>query len=94
MSIDLLEIKNKIRKINDFPKKGILFYDITTVLNSPEHLRFIIDEMAKKVMNLDFDLIICPESRGFIFGVPLSYKLNKGFVYTLCIYKAKNHPKK
>lgn len=80
MSIDLLEIKNKIRKINDFPKKGILFYDITTVLNSPEHLRFIIDEMAKKVINLDFDLIICPESRGFIFGVPLSYKLNKGFV--------------
>ncbi len=80
MSIDLLEIKNKIRKINDFPKKGILFYDITTVLNSPEHLRFIIDEMAKKVIGLDFDLIICPESRGFIFGVPLSYKLNKGFV--------------
>ena len=80
MAIDLSELKNKVRKINDFPKKGILFYDITTVLNSPEHLRFAIDEMAKKVVDLDFDLIICPESRGFIFGMPLSYKLNKGFI--------------
>ena len=80
MAIDLSELKNKVRKINDFPKKGILFYDITTVLNSPEHLRFAIDEMTKKVIDLDFDLIICPESRGFIFGMPLSYKLNKGFI--------------
>lgn len=80
MAINLSALKSKVRKINDFPKKGILFYDITTVLNSPEYLKFVIDEMAKKVIDLDFDLIICPESRGFIFGVPLSYNLNKGFI--------------
>ena len=80
MELNLLKLKKKIRQIKNFPKKGILFYDITTVLNSPEYLKYTIDEMAKKIIDLDFDLIICPESRGFIFGVPLSYKFNKGFI--------------
>ena len=63
MELDLLKLKKKIRQIKDFPKKGILFYDITTVLNSPEYLKYTIDEMTKKIIDLDFDLIICPESR-------------------------------
>lgn len=75
-----MDLKKSIREINDFPKKGILFYDITTLLDSPEYLTFAIDKMAEKIQDIDFDLIVCPESRGFIFGMPLAYKLKKGFV--------------
>ncbi len=75
-----MDLKKVIRNINDFPQKGILFYDITTILNSPDALSFAIDKMAEKISDIDFDLIACPESRGFIFGMPLAYKLKKGFV--------------
>ena len=78
--MDILDLKKIIREVPDFPKKGILFYDITTILNSPEHLNLAINQMAEKINNLNFDLIVCPESRGFIFGMPLAYKLKKGFV--------------
>ena len=78
--MDILDLKKIIREVPDFPKKGILFYDITTILNSPEHLNLAINQMAEKISNLNFDLIVCPESRGFIFGMPLAYKLKKGFV--------------
>ena len=76
----MIDLKKVIRQINDFPKKGILFYDITTLLNSPEYLTETINQMAEKIINIDFDLIVCPESRGFILGMPLAYKLKKGFV--------------
>ena len=75
-----MDLKKAIREINDFPKEGILFYDITTLLYSPETLTCAIDKMAEKIKDIDFDLIVCPESRGFIFGMPLAYKLKKGFV--------------
>ena len=78
--MDILDLKKIIREIPDFPEKGILFYDITTILNSPEHLNLAINQMAEKISNIDFDLIVCPESRGFIFGMPLAYELKKGFV--------------
>ena len=77
---NMLELRNVIRDVPDFPEKGILFRDITPVLQSSEHLKLAIDEMAKKIDGLEFDLIAGPESRGFIFGVPLSYNLGKGFI--------------
>jgi adenine phosphoribosyltransferase len=73
-------LKEIIRTIPDFPEKGIMFRDITPVLQNPVHLRAAVDEMAALLDGTDFDLIAGPESRGFIFGVPLACKLNKGFI--------------
>ncbi len=75
-----MDLKQLIRDIPDFPTEGILFRDITTLLVSPEGLRHAIDEICNKVSTVDFDLVLGPESRGFIFGVPVAYKLNKGFI--------------
>ncbi len=75
-----MDLKSKIRTITDFPKEGIVFSDITTVLKDGDALVYSIDAMAKELEGLDFDLILGPESRGFIFGMPLSYKFKKGFV--------------
>ncbi len=75
-----MDLKSKIRTIVDFPKEGIIFSDITTVLKDGDALVYSIDAMAKELEGVDFDLILGPESRGFIFGTPLSYKLKKGFV--------------
>lgn len=69
-----------IRNIPDFPEKGVLFRDITTILQDPEALRAAIDALDKSLENIEFDVIAGPESRGFIFGVPLAYNLNKGFI--------------
>lgn len=73
-------IKSIVRDVLDFPKEGIVFKDITPILQNPEGLRLSIDEMKNKLDGEDFDLIIGPESRGFIFGVPLAYNMNKGFI--------------
>ncbi len=76
-----MNFKEKLRHVPDFPKKGIDFIDITTVLQDAEVLHQSIDEMKKLIEEFgDFDLIIGPESRGFIFGAPLAYAMNKGFV--------------
>ncbi len=75
-----MDLKNLIRDVKDFPKEGIVFKDITTVLKDPKGLKVSIDEMAKKLEGIDYDLILGPESRGFIFGMPLAYNLDKGFV--------------
>ncbi len=76
-----MDLKEKLRHVPDFPKKGIDFIDITTVLQDREALRQSVDEMKKFAEELgDFDLIVGPESRGFIFGTPLAYAMNKGFV--------------
>lgn len=76
-----MDLKAKLRHVMDFPKEGIDFIDITTVLQDPAALKQCVDELKDKVQALgDFDLIIGPESRGFIFGAPLAYALNKGFV--------------
>lgn len=75
-----MDLYSLIRDIENFPKEGILFRDITPLLQDPQGLVNSIDLMAKEVEGLDFDLVIGPESRGFIFGVPLAYKLQKGFV--------------
>lgn len=73
-------LKEAVRSIPDFPNPGVMFRDITTLLKDPAALRLGVDAMAKTLDGFDFDLILGPESRGFIFGMPVAYNLNKGFV--------------
>jgi adenine phosphoribosyltransferase len=78
MNADLL--KAKIRHVPDFPKPGILFYDITTLLRDADGLRLALDAMAAPYVDTPVDLIVGMESRGFIFGAALAYQLGAGFV--------------
>ena len=73
-------IKQKIRTIPDFPKKGIMFRDITTLLKDPVGLKLCIDDFYKRYKNQDIDVIVGIDSRGFILGGVLAYLLGKGFV--------------
>ncbi|MDX2214039.1 MAG: adenine phosphoribosyltransferase [Oculatellaceae cyanobacterium bins.114] len=75
-----MDLKALIRDIPDFPKPGILFRDITTLLNNPQGLCYTIDTLAEKVSHLSIDYVVGMESRGFIFGTPLACKLEKGFI--------------
>lgn len=76
-----MDLKSKLRHVMDFPKEGIDFIDITTVLQDPEAFTQCIDRLKASVQAVgDFDLIVGPESRGFIFGTPLAYLLKKGFI--------------
>jgi adenine phosphoribosyltransferase len=74
------DLRAKIREIPDFPKPGILFYDITTLLKDQEAFSDVIDRMADAVQGDQIDLVVGMESRGFIFAAPLAYKLGAGFV--------------
>ena len=77
-----MNLKSLIRDIPDFPKPGILFRDITTLLCDPQGLRYTIDLLAEKceTLGMQLDCVVGMESRGFIFGAPLAYKLASGFV--------------
>ena len=75
-----MDLKKIIRDIPDFPIPGILFRDITTVLKDPTALVGAVDAMVNLLQDVEFDYILGPESRGFIFGMPMAYKLAKGFV--------------
>jgi adenine phosphoribosyltransferase len=77
-----MDLKSLIRDIPDFPKPGITFRDITTLLSNAEGLRYTIDTLTQKCQAADLipDYIVGMESRGFIFGTPLAYQLNAGFV--------------
>ena len=77
-----MDLKGLIRDIPDFPKPGIMFRDITTLLSDAEGLRYTIDILTEKCQaaNLCPDYIVGMESRGFLFGVPLAYQLNAGFI--------------
>lgn len=75
-----MSIKSKIRTIPDFPKKGIMFRDITTLLKDAEGFMDVVDEFYKRYAKTDIDIIVGLEARGFIVGGPLAYKLKKGFV--------------
>jgi adenine phosphoribosyltransferase len=75
-----MDLKALIRDVPDFPKPGIVFKDITTLLNNPDGLRYAIDLMAERVADLKVDYVVGMESRGFIFGTPLAYKMGVGFV--------------
>ena len=73
-------IASNIRDIQDFPKKGIVFKDITPVLSNIDLFRLSIDTMAKPFMNQNIDVVVGIESRGFIFGTPIADKLDAAFV--------------
>ena len=75
-----MDLRDKIRNIQDFPQEGVLFRDITTLLKDAEGMKEAIDQMTAKLDGVDFDLILGPESRGFIFGMPVAYNMGKGFV--------------
>ncbi|MCR5214602.1 MAG: adenine phosphoribosyltransferase [Eubacterium sp.] len=74
------KLEDYIITIPDFPEPGIMFRDVTGVLDSPEGLRLAIDELVGLLDGLDFDVIAGAEARGFIFGMPVAYKLGKKFV--------------
>ena len=73
-------IEDYVRSIPDFPEKGIIFRDVTSVLQDADGLHMAIDEIQKKLEGLEFDKIAGLESRGFIFGMPIAYNLHKPFV--------------
>ena len=73
-------LKELIREVPDFPKKGILFYDITTLLKDKLGFATLIDALAEHYLNKDIDMVLGMEARGFIFGPALAYRLNAGFV--------------
>ncbi len=73
-------VEDYIRSIPDFPEKGIIFRDITSVLMDADGLKMAIDAIQDKLKDLDFDVIAGTESRGFIFGMPVAYNLHKPFV--------------
>jgi adenine phosphoribosyltransferase len=73
-------LKGKIRHVPDFPKPGILFYDITTLLRDKEGFHLAIDALAAPYLNAQIDLVIGVESRGFILGAPVADRLGAGFV--------------
>lgn len=74
------ELKDYVRSIKDFPEKGIIFRDVTSVLQEPEGLQLSIKGIQEGLENLDFNVIVSPESRGFIFGMPIAYNMKKAFV--------------
>ena len=73
-------LKKLIREVPDFPKKGILFYDITTLLKDKLGFATLIDALSEHYLDKDVDLVLGMEARGFIFGPALAYRLNAGFV--------------
>lgn len=75
-----MDLASTIRSVPDFPVKGILFYDITTLLKDPEALKASVDELAAAYKDKDIDVVVGMESRGFIFGMPVAYNLGTGFV--------------
>jgi adenine phosphoribosyltransferase len=75
-----MDLKTLIREVPDFPKPGILFYDITTLLKDPRGLGAVIDGLKQHYQNTPVDLVLGIEARGFIFAPALAYALNAGFV--------------
>ena len=75
----MIDLKTHIRHVPDFPKAGILFYDITTLLQDPVGLRAAIDSIAGPFADQKIDLVVGIESRGFIFGAPVADRLGAGF---------------
>lgn len=74
------KLEEYVRSIPDFPEPGIIFRDITTILQDPDGLHMSVDRILNDLEGVDFDVVVGPESRGFIFGVPVAYALHKGFV--------------
>lgn len=75
-----MNLKDTIRIIPDFPKPGIQFIDITTMLKDGKAMKYAFDKMAAMVQDYHIDLVVGPEARGFLIGAPLAYKIGAGFV--------------
>jgi len=75
-----MDLKQTVRIIEDFPKEGISFKDITTLLQDGKALRFAIDEIIADLKDKDVDLIVGPEARGFLMGTPVAYGMGIGFI--------------
>ena len=73
-------LEDYVRSIPDFPEEGIIFRDVTSVLQDADGLRLAIDTMQEKIKDLDYDVVVGAESRGFIFGTPIAYNNHKPFV--------------
>lgn len=73
-------LEDYVRSIPDFPEEGIIFRDVTSVLQDADGLQLAIDTMQEKIKDLDFDVVVGAESRGFIFGTPIAYNNHKPFV--------------
>lgn len=73
------KLEEYVRTIPDFPEPGIMFRDVTSVLQDAEGLKLAVDTMQEKIADLDFDIVVGAESRGFIFGTPIAYNLHKPF---------------
>ena len=74
------KVEDYVRSIPDFPEPGIIFRDITSILQDPDGLKLAIDSLLEMVKDVDFDVVVGAESRGFIFGMPIAYNLQKAFV--------------
>ncbi len=75
-----MDLARLIRDVPDFPKEGIVFKDITTLVKNADAFREVIDTLAERYQDSDIDLVASIESRGFIFGAPLAYRLRAGFI--------------
>jgi adenine phosphoribosyltransferase len=78
--LTMKELKDYVRSIPDFPQPGIIFRDVTSVLQDADGLHLAVDAMQDLIKDLDYDVIVGPESRGFVFGTPLAYVNHKPFV--------------
>ncbi|MGH2406573.1 MAG: adenine phosphoribosyltransferase [Candidatus Limnocylindrales bacterium] len=76
----MADLRARIREVPDFPKPGILFYDITTLLKDPAGYREAIDRLTAPYIGQAIDIVVGMESRGFIFSAPMAYQLGAGFV--------------
>lgn len=74
------ELRDYVAEIPDFPKEGIIFRDVTTILSDADGLHMAVDGLIEMLKNVDFDLVVGSESRGFIFGAPVAYAMHKGFI--------------
>ncbi|MDO4489116.1 MAG: adenine phosphoribosyltransferase [Eubacteriales bacterium] len=74
------KLEDYVLTIPDFPKPGIMFRDVTTIMQEPDGLKLAIDQVCEKLEGIDYDVIVGPESRGFIFGTPVAYAMGKSFV--------------
>ncbi len=74
------KIEEYVRSIPDFPEEGIIFRDVTSILQDADGLQLSINLMQEKLKDIEFDVVVGTESRGFIFGVPVAYNMHKPFV--------------
>lgn len=75
-----MNLKDKIRVVEDFPKNGISFKDVTTILNDGDAFKYVIDSIIEHLKDKNIDVIVGPEARGFLFGAPIAYALGISFV--------------